>query len=971
MSTQVLPSKTRCATKSMPRSLALTRFALTRVAVLAVAFLAACGGSGGGAEAIPVGEGPAVGLRLRHDDLINGRGDIVAALDHGRRLFLASFNDHDGAGRPATTGTGGSRMRRAAPQNFNRLSGPDAGSCVACHNKPFVGGAGDNVANVFVLAQDFPHLNFDGGEGDRFADHGLRDVGNERNTIGMFGAGFVELAAREMSVALQATRDAARDEALATRRAVTKPLVAKGISFGKVTARADGSFDLSGVEGVDQDLIVKPFHQKGVVPSLRVFTNNALNHHHGMQSTERFGIDSDPDGDGVKNELLDGDVTALTLFQATLPVPGRVLPGERGAAREAATRGEAQFTSIGCASCHTPELQIRSSVFVEPGPFNPQGNLRQGDAWREVQVDLLEVGSGPKLAREADGSVRLPLYSDLKRHDMGPMLNDERVVQAGVPTSVFLTPRLWGVANQGPWLHHGRATTLDEAIRMHDGEGKAARDAYLAMRESDRLAIVEFLKTLQVLPEDSKDLVVIGPESRAIGDRPVVEDHMGLEVFASAPTPDDLIDRLLVHGKRLFDGDFNHLDGAGRPKATGTGAARDERLGFESFNRISGPDANSCMGCHNQPRSGGGGDNVANVFVLAQAHPHVGFDRQAGDGFKDLDLDNVGNERNTLGMWGAGFVELLARELSSDLLRQRDEGIATAKREQREVTVALRSKGISFGKLVIDASGKVDAHGVEGIDPDLVIKPFHQKGVVASLREFTNNALNHHHGMQSRERFGPGDHDGDGHHDELLEGDVTAMTLYQAALAVPGRVLPTSPSQRAAIEAGERIFAAIDCTRCHVPELVLDNPVFTEPGPFNPKGNLQPKDVPFAVAVDLTRFGEAPRLPRENDGSVRVPVYSDFKRHDLGPLCNNEKLQQAGVATGLFLTRKLWGFASEAPYLHHGRATTIREAIEMHGGEAEDTRRAFRELSKDQQAMLLDFLASLQVVQGTKLVEYR
>ncbi|HMQ23578.1 MAG TPA: hypothetical protein PKE00_13860, partial [Planctomycetota bacterium] len=65
----------------MPRSLALTRFALTRVAVLAVAFLAACGGSGGGAEAIPVGEGPAVGLRLRHDDLINGRVDIVAALE--------------------------------------------------------------------------------------------------------------------------------------------------------------------------------------------------------------------------------------------------------------------------------------------------------------------------------------------------------------------------------------------------------------------------------------------------------------------------------------------------------------------------------------------------------------------------------------------------------------------------------------------------------------------------------------------------------------------------------------------------------------------------------------------------------------------------------------------------------------------------------------------------------------------------
>ncbi|MCA8973049.1 MAG: thiol oxidoreductase, partial [Planctomycetes bacterium] len=174
-----------------------------------------------------------------------------------------------------------------APQNFNRISGPDSGSCVACHNKPFAGGSGDNVANVFVLAQDFPHLNFDGGEGDRFEDHSLRDVGNERNTVGMFGSGWVELVAREMSTELRAIRQAASDEAIAGRKSVTKPLVTKGVDFGTITARPDGSFYNAGIRGVDSDLVVKPFHQKGVVASLREFTNNALNHHHGMQTTER------------------------------------------------------------------------------------------------------------------------------------------------------------------------------------------------------------------------------------------------------------------------------------------------------------------------------------------------------------------------------------------------------------------------------------------------------------------------------------------------------------------------------------------------------------------------------------------------------------------------------------------------------------------------------------------------------------
>lgn len=902
-------------------------------------------------------------MRLSHEDLLTGRADALFAIEHGRNLFLATFNAHDGAGRPATTGTGGARLRRAAPQNFNRISGPDAGSCVACHNKPFVGGSGDNVANVFVLAQDFPHLNFDGGEGDRFEDHSLRDVGNERNTVGMFGSGWVELVAREMSTELRAIRQAASDEAIAGRQSVTKPLVTKGIDFGTITARPDGSFYNAGIRGVDSDLVVKPFHQKGVVASLRVFTNNALNHHHGMQSTERFGKDTDPDGDGVKNELLDGDVTALTLFQATLPVPGRVLPGVAGPAREAADRGERLFGSIGCASCHSPELIVRSSVFVEPGPFNPPGNLRQGDYWREVQVDLVQVASGPKLPRAQDGSIRVPLYSDMKRHDMGPALDDERLVQAGVPTSEFVTPRLWGVASNGPWLHQGRATTLDEAILMHDGEGKVSRDAYAALATLDRAAVVEFLRTLQVLPEGTTDLVTIGAPSNTYGDQPSMLEHIGTEIFDVSPTPEAVIAKLLAHGRTMFDADFNHLDGAGRPKSTGTGNPREERKGFESINRISGPDANSCRGCHNQPRSGGGGDNVANVFVLAQANPHIAFDRQGGDGFKDLDLDNVGNERNTVGMWGSGFVELLGREISIDLMRQRDEGIAQARRENRAVTVALRSKGIDFGHVAIDANGNVDAHGVEGIDEDLVIKPFHQKGVVASLREFTNNALNHHHGMQSSERFGKNvDADGDGKTDEVLEGDVTAMTLWQATLPVPGRMLPSDPGRRAAVDEGERLFDAIGCARCHVPELVLDDPVFTEPGPFHTKGNLRPGDVPHVVGVDLTRFGPGPRLDREQDGTVRVPVYTDFKRHDLGPLCNNEKLQQAGVATGLFLTRKLWGFASEPTYLHHGRATTIRDAIEMHGGEAEDTRRAFRELDSKQQAMMLDFLGTLQVL---------
>ena len=62
------------------------------------------------------------------------------------------------------------------------------------------------------------------------------------------------------------------------------------------------------------------------VVSLREFSNNAFNHHHGIQSTERFGHGADPDGDGFRDELTGADITAVSVFQATLAVPGRVIP---------------------------------------------------------------------------------------------------------------------------------------------------------------------------------------------------------------------------------------------------------------------------------------------------------------------------------------------------------------------------------------------------------------------------------------------------------------------------------------------------------------------------------------------------------------------------------------------------------------------------------------------------------------------
>jgi hypothetical protein len=82
------------------------------------------------------------------------------------------------------------------------------------------------------------------------------------------------------------------------------------VSFGVIARQANGDWITAKVEGLaapsivaagsanPPSLVVRPFHQAGNVISLRQFSNNAFNHHHGIQSTERFGIGTDPTATG-------------------------------------------------------------------------------------------------------------------------------------------------------------------------------------------------------------------------------------------------------------------------------------------------------------------------------------------------------------------------------------------------------------------------------------------------------------------------------------------------------------------------------------------------------------------------------------------------------------------------------------------------------------------------------------------------
>jgi cytochrome c peroxidase len=464
---------------------------------------------------------------------------LYALVAHGRHLFSAVWTIQEGGGRPLTKGTGSPLSDPLSPllfpRNFNRVSAPDANSCAGCHNVPFgfAGGGGDIVANVFVLGQRFDFATFDGndlsptrGEMDE-AGHAtqLQTMANSRATLGMFGSGYIEMLARQITEDLRAIRDA-------TPPGGSNLLRSKGISYGVISRSVDGSWNTTGVQGIPApsliatgpgnppSLIIRPFHQAGNVISLRQFSNNAFNHHHGIQPTERFGGGTDPDGDGYMNELTRADVTAVSVFQATLAVPGRVIPNDPEI-EAAVLTGEARFSSIGCATCHIPALPLdrRGWIFTEPNPFNPAGNLRPSDGVPALAVDLARDDLPTPRLHPTNGVVFVPAFTDLKLHDItgGPRDPNIEALDMNQPAGSpgffagnrkFLTRKLWGTANEPPFFHHGLYTTLREAVLAHAGEAESARAAFDALSPYEQDAIIEFLKTLQVLPPRTEHLIV-------------------------------------------------------------------------------------------------------------------------------------------------------------------------------------------------------------------------------------------------------------------------------------------------------------------------------------------------------------------------------------------------------------------------------------------------------------------------------
>jgi CxxC motif-containing protein (DUF1111 family) len=201
------------------------------------------------------------------------------------------------------------------------------------------------------------------------------------------------------------------------------------------------------------------------------------------------------------------------------------------------------------------------------------------------------------------------------------------------------------------------------------------------------------------------------------------------------------------------------------------------------------------------------------------------------------------------------------------------------------------------------------------------------------------------------------DPDEDGISNEIPTSLIDHLEFYLLNYFKPGTYEQNKSTRR-----GAHLLRTIRCTGCHVPDLVLehDRRVADVETVFDPGRGIFNRL--FATATPLVDIagdesGHPPRrLPQRRKFVVRN-IFTDLKRHDLGP--GFVERNYDGTLQREFLTTPLWGVGSTAPYGHDGRSLNLTEVILRHGGEAKAARDAFQSLDEADRAAVLAFLNSL------------
>lgn len=210
------------------------------------------------------------------------------------------------------------------------------------------------------------------------------------------------------------------------------------------------------------------------------------------------------------------------------------------------------------------------------------------------------------------------------------------------------------------------------------------------------------------------------------------------------------------------------------------------------------------------------------------------------------------------------------------------------------------------------------------INNNKYIGRFGKKAAVYDLFQQTANAYNQDMGITSTyEHYNT--FDGQDSDPEITNQRVQDVVFYLQTLKAPIQ----RRQKDAKILEGRKIFSNAGCDKCHTPE-------------------MQTGDFPVQALSNKTFF-----------------PFSDFLLHDMGAELD-DGYTEGSALTSEWRTPPLWGLglsknSQGGSYflLHDGRAHSINDAIMLHGGEAEQSKSAYVQLSDSEKQQLIEFLESL------------
>lgn len=360
----------------------------------------------------------------------------LRAFNRGREIMTHRFTPSEGLGNPTYNTT----------------------SCEACHSTPTIGGSSPLYRNFYLVALGDPPTqtrdpnvpsmafpSYAGFEAPRptipVSTPDTPVVVAHRNAPPMFGVGLFEFVSNGTIIGGADPND------LFTPDGISGRFNTDTAHIGRFGYKAQANFIESFIRGA-------MFNQMGITSDPVAGSDGVVKLALLKQITVEFD-EPKTDSDGVPDpEIPPSDMADLITFNIFLrpPHPQPFGPDE--------IAGEQLFSDVGCDKCHRPEL---------PSAVGPLG-----------------------------------AYSDLLLHDLGPDLADGismgspqlSIIAPNHTANEFRTQPLWGVSMSGPWLHDGRADSLEEAILWHAGEAAGVIADYEALTADEKENLIKFLEAL-------------------------------------------------------------------------------------------------------------------------------------------------------------------------------------------------------------------------------------------------------------------------------------------------------------------------------------------------------------------------------------------------------------------------------------------------------------------------------------------